>query len=560
MLFQAEPKNGKVTVEVLKQYLIDELKIDEEEIAIVTGNQHELDNIDLFNRQCKINYIITVEALKEGWDCPFAYIFCSVQNVSSSKEAEQLLGRVLRMPYAKRRQIEDLNRAYAHLSSKSFGETARNLQDKLIGMGFEALEVAEMLRIPQQENWISENEGDLFYTPTTVLALTQFPEMTDLSEAERSQLKITEQEGSILVQVKGNLSEKLEKVLIQTATGKKKEQIKQQLQIHQNRVEILASPAEKGEIFKVIPQLCMNIQGELDLADSQVLLDYHSWNLLDYPAKLDGFRLQENSQSFEIDVEDKRVSYHFNQQQLSFSDDWLELSEQDFIRWLDKQVRLTDIPQPTMLKFLQLLISDLLKNAEITLTQLVQHKFALARAISDLINRYRALAQKQNYQQALFGVNDEVEICLNEQYQFSFAPEKLAPQPPFYTGRYKFNKHYFAQIEDLKASGEEFDCAVAIDSLPQVKYWVRNPVKRGFSLPLAHQNFYPDFIVELIDGRILIVEYKGEQLKSNEDSKEKALIGNLWEKLSQGKSLFIMALKNDGNGQDVRTQLLNKLA
>ncbi|HDL3945479.1 TPA: hypothetical protein PW612_002692, partial [Mannheimia haemolytica] len=405
-MFQAEPKNGKVTVEVLKQYLIDELKIDEEEIAIVIGNQHELDNIDLFNPQCKINYIITVEALKEGWDCPFAYIFCSVQNVSSSKEAEQLLGRVLRMPYAKHRQIEDLNRAYAPLSSKSFGETARNLQDKLIGMGFEALEVAEMLRIPQQENWIG-NEGDLFYTPTTVLALTQLPEMSDLSEAKRSQLKITEQEGHILVQVKGNLSEKLEKALIRTATGKKKEQIEQQLQIHQNRVEILSSPAEKGEIFKVIPQLCMNIQGEFDLADSQVLLDYQSWNLLDYPAKLDGFRLQENSQSFEIDVEDKRVSYHFNQQQLSFSDDWL-----------------------------------------------------------------------------------------------------------------------------------------------------RNPVKRGFSLPLAHQNFYPDFIVELIDGRILIVEYKGEQLKSNEDSKEKALIGNLWEKLSQGKGLFIMAVKSDENGQDVRTQLL----
>ncbi|AGQ37762.1 TPA: restriction endonuclease subunit R [Mannheimia haemolytica] len=56
------------------------------------------------------------------------------------------------------------------------------------------------------------------------------------------------------------------------------------------------------------------------------------------------------------------------------------------------------------------------------------------------------------------------------------------------------------------------------------------------------------------------MEYKGEQLKSNEDSKEKALIGNLWEKLSQGKGLFIMAVKSDENGQDVRTQLLNKLA
>ncbi|UQX63994.1 hypothetical protein [Mannheimia haemolytica] len=68
-----------------------------------------------------------------------------------------------------------------------------------------------------------------------------------------------------------------------------------------------------------------------------------------------------------------------------------------------------------------------------------------------------------------------------------------------------------------------------------------------------HQNFYPDFIVELIDGRILIVEYKGEQLKSNEDSKEKALIGNLWEKLSQGKGLFIMAVKSDENGVEDQT-------
>lgn len=178
---------------------------------------------------------------------PFCLYFCSVQNVSSSKEAEQLLGRVLRMPYAKHRQIEDLNRAYAPLSSKSFGETARNLQDKLIGMGFEALEVAEMLRIPQQENWIG-NEGDLFYTPTTVLALTQLPEMSDLSEAKRSQLKITEQEGHILVQVKGNLSEKLEKALIRTATGKKKSKLSNSYKFTRIELKYYLLLPKKGNI------------------------------------------------------------------------------------------------------------------------------------------------------------------------------------------------------------------------------------------------------------------------------------------------------------------------
>ena len=81
-----------MTVDVLKTYLFDELKIEPEKIAVVTGNQRELDDIDLFAQSCPIEYIITIEALKEGWDCPFAYVFCSVKQVSSSTAAEQLLG------------------------------------------------------------------------------------------------------------------------------------------------------------------------------------------------------------------------------------------------------------------------------------------------------------------------------------------------------------------------------------------------------------------------------------------------------------------------------------
>lgn len=73
--------------------------IPEEKIAVVTGDQRELNGINLFDRQCPVEYVITVQALKEGWDCSFAYVFCSVANIHSAKDVEQILGRVLRMPY-----------------------------------------------------------------------------------------------------------------------------------------------------------------------------------------------------------------------------------------------------------------------------------------------------------------------------------------------------------------------------------------------------------------------------------------------------------------------------
>ncbi len=66
--------------------------------------------------------VITVEALKEGWDCSFAYVLASLQNINSATDVEQLLGRVLRMPYAKLRQNDELNKAYAHVISSSIAQ------------------------------------------------------------------------------------------------------------------------------------------------------------------------------------------------------------------------------------------------------------------------------------------------------------------------------------------------------------------------------------------------------------------------------------------------------
>ena len=128
----------------------------------------------------------------------------------------------------------------------------------------------------------------------------------------------------------------------------------------------------------------------------------------------------------------------------------------------------------------------------------------------------------------------------------------------FYRGRYQFKNHFFGSVGELKGEGEEFDCALLIDNLPQVKYWIRNLSGRpqtSFWLPTSTDRFYPDFVVALKDGQILVVEYKGEIYVTNDDSKEKRNIGELWAAKSKGKGLFIMAEKKNAQGQDLAEQI-----
>ncbi len=99
LLFQAQDKNGEVTPEVLRQHLLNEKLVgDRQEIVVATGEQRGLDGIDLFDPACAVRHVITVEALKEGWDCFFAYALCSLQNVRSGKDVEQLLDRFTPKP------------------------------------------------------------------------------------------------------------------------------------------------------------------------------------------------------------------------------------------------------------------------------------------------------------------------------------------------------------------------------------------------------------------------------------------------------------------------------
>ena len=131
VLLQAQPESkisNNVTVEQLKEHLLT-AKIPAEEIAIKTSKQNDLEGVNLFSKKCKIRYIITVNALAEGWDCSFAYVLVSVANVGAKIAVEQIIGRIIRMPNAKKKTNEELNRCYIFASAKNFNEAA----EKIIG-------------------------------------------------------------------------------------------------------------------------------------------------------------------------------------------------------------------------------------------------------------------------------------------------------------------------------------------------------------------------------------------------------------------------------------------
>lgn len=560
-LFQAENKDKAVTAEVLRQHLIDNEKVDAEKIAVVTGTQKELDGINLFDPNCRIEVIITVQALKEGWDCSFAYVFCSVANIRSGKDVEQLLGRVLRMPYAQRREAPELNKAYAHVSSPSFAEAANNLRDGLVNMGFEedeAENVIERVPLPFEDDtlplWAGRQQA-------LKIVLTEKPDLSSLDAEEQKAVEVrTVEPGKVELSVTGEVTHELEQKILVALPKEERAAAKAEFAEHRRQQELRKAPSEKGEKFEV-PRLCVHIQGELELAEREVFLDSEGWNLCEFEADLPQFTFDEEAQSFIFDVEGSKVVWHIaeTREQLNLGHIGTEWREADFVRWLDKQVRQPDVSQPVMLEFLRRVVATLIEKRKFTMAALARAKFILAKTLQERIRQYRTEALRRGFQQGLFDPQAAVETSFD--YSFSFAPDAY-PAKWLYKGGYRFQKHYYPKPGELDQVGEEYKCAVALDSLPQVKYWVRNLAiqpNASFWLPTSTDRFYPDFVALLQDGRLFVVEYKGAMLSTTDDSKEKDAIGKLWEDKSKGRALFLMAVDRDEKGREVREQLLAKV-
>lgn len=148
MLIQAEQEKedlNKVCVSDIKEFLLNEakLKIADDEIAIKTSKTDNLpDGETLSSEKCRIKYIITVNALREGWDCPFAYILVSVSKLGARLSVEQTIGRIMRLPYVKEHKNPLLNSGYIFAATSNFSETSRVVIEDLKSNGYEDIVVA----------------------------------------------------------------------------------------------------------------------------------------------------------------------------------------------------------------------------------------------------------------------------------------------------------------------------------------------------------------------------------------------------------------------------------
>ena len=564
VLFQAQPKNEEVTVAVLKKHLLEVENVPEAAIAVATGDMRELDGIDLFDSRCPIEYVITIEALKEGWDCSFAYVFCSVSRIQSAVDVEQILGRVLRMPYATRRKAAELNRAYAFLSEPSTGMAARSLVDKLVAMGFEEDEARDNVEPVRSE---LDDDGlfppEEFRQPTFRHILTATPEVVAaLEKIQLAGLTVSSTEGDVIeIAVTGRTSDTLAEAYSQLSPTER-EALAEVFAQYQLEAKLRLSPAERGETFS-IPRLMTQIQGELALADTDVFMESHDWSLLNHSAKLDKHELaiHETAHGFEIDLDGNRLVYRSSgeQEQLSLNVDVEGWTQEALVLWLDRQVRQPDVGQAELVKWLSDLTTHLINFRGLHVSALMRCKFILARKIRDKLNEIRLQERNSVYQARLFAPGAKPEVSFETAFVFRdgmFQGERC------YRGRWQPGKHFLGSHTvpafDGADDGEEIQCARTLDSLPEVKFWLRNVSRHpaSFWLPTATDKFYPDFVAQLEDGRLLVVEYKGARDADSPDTTEKRTIGELWQRTSHGKGVFVLVEKSV-NGKDMRQQLLD---
>ena len=558
LLIQAENQDRPANVDAVKKYLMENERLPEDQIAVATGTQRELEGINLFDPKCPIEVVITVQALKEGWDCSFAYVFCSTANIHNATSVEQLLGRVLRMPHVRRRKAQDLNKAYAHVSSPNFSEAAKQLETSMVALGFDAVEADALI-----ERGRPTSAGLPLFDDLAPMAVTlsAAPDLTTLNQHELKQVIIhREPDGTAKIEIHGELTEPLREKILAGASPVDRPVLEQKLREYGVDPGRALSPADRRDAF-VVPRLCVHFDGELRLFDEELILDAHSWDLLACKSYLSDLRYDPATRTFELDVAGDRIQTRFmGTDQLDLSLLPVPWTESDLVRWLDKQVRQDDVRQETMLAWLQRAVTGLLAHGKFDISTLVRAKYLLCKKLEFEIGECRESAHKAGYQEVLFGPQAAVETTYD--YSFSYDPRNY-PANWLYAGNYQWKCHYYPKPGELKSEGEEFDCAKALDGQPEVQYWVRNLERQplaSFWLRTATDRFYPDFVAQLEDGRILVVEYKGELYSDNPDTREKRTLGEIWQERSKGKALFLIATRIDDQGRGTFDQIRDKIS
>jgi type III restriction enzyme len=550
VLLQAQARSQDretLTVEVVKHALLEDHRITEDRIAIATGQTREIDDVDLFDPNCPIRYIITVQALKEGWDCSFAYVLCSVAEIGSTRAVEQILGRILRLPKAKWKQRDELNRAYAFAASQRFIAAATALKDALVNNGFQRMEAADFVQPQTPQGDFDFGAGTLFGRASETVS--EEPDLSSLDPSLKSRVSYDAETSRLTVT--GILSESDASAIEGCFTSEDDRAAVQRIRQRTQGVDAAAESEPEWGPFR-IPVMAVRIEDQLELFGEEHFLETE-WNVAECDATLTDAEFPSEPTGGvvgEIDVSDAgKVETRFVDELheqlnlIAVESGWTVPS---LANWLDRQFRHDDIPQSQSSLFIHNVLTGLIESRSMTIEQLARRKYRLRDAIEAKIDGHRATFSRKAYTASLFGPN-ALSIEVSPELCFSYDENRYAPNW-WYEGDYRFRKHLFRRPGELGTSGEEYECAVFIDMMAEVKFWVRNLERRpetSFWLQTSTDRFYPDFVAMLTDGRILVVEYKGEHLWSNDDSKEKRAVGELWAERSDGQCIFVMPKGTD---------------
>ena len=121
---------GYIHAEHVREY-IEGAKSNDHGIAVKTAEQDDLRGVDLMSNTSSIRYIITKDALREGWDCPFAYMLVILDKIKSSTAVTQLLGRILRQPGQKATGNQALDSCYVYCRSEETSKLIKYVKDGL---------------------------------------------------------------------------------------------------------------------------------------------------------------------------------------------------------------------------------------------------------------------------------------------------------------------------------------------------------------------------------------------------------------------------------------------
>lgn len=566
LLIQAE---SVAACEPLRERLASEFRIPKEQTKISVGKLDELKGItDIASPNCPVRFIITVEKLREGWDCPFAYVLCSLRQTRSATAIEQIVGRILRLPHARAKQHPDLNCAYAFSVSESVTEVLAELREALENNGFTAAE-AERIVVPisQQVLPLTSQPQILHLAPAEIdagAAEAQVPLLAGKVTVDAAKGEIT-----VLVPLDKEEEERLAscvttpdaKAKVQEAARRVREAEKAFGGTGATRTP---SPYERSLDF-IVPILCVRESEGLSEFGETFLLE-HPWKLSAKEATLSpGYHplRRPAGQAGVVDVgargevqtgivSEREADFvgmlHQQVMALGGADDW---TLEELIAWLDKNIDHHDIPMGESAEFLRKVLRGLMATFGISdITLLALDRFRLRDEIEKRIQEHRDAERKSAFQLFLLptsalAVKDE---CAMNFRTMTYEPGEL------YQGGFQFKKHYFGpkpgELREKSLNGsvtEEFRCAQFIDGLPEVSFWVRNLPRKStsFRLQTSTDWFYPDFICQLADGRAMAVEYKGKYLYDGADSEEKRAIGQVWASRSDGRCLFVMPTQGD---------------